>query len=156
MKTTKTISALIIACALIFSSCKKEVGPQGPAGSNGNANVQAQTFYAQQFTYNSAKAKYEMYITDFQITQTVLDKGLVVAYINLFTSSGSYPGMAQLPIASLQMDVSFGLNTALIQTPNSTVQGYMQSVKIVVIPGRIIKPNVNYANYNEVKKAYNL
>ena len=84
----KNIKISYLACALIFvlSGCSKdgETGPQGIAGTNGangNANVHSKSFTITSWTYLGDY--YYANITDVDITQAILDKGVVIVYRNL-------------------------------------------------------------------------
>jgi len=128
-KTAKIAATLFVVLGLIFSSCKKgDTGPTGATGATGNANVQSQTFLTEQFTFHSSTNDYEISITDSQITQSVLNSGLISSYITI--SGVSY----QLPVSSLQMDVEYNVGQVIIKTTNSSVQGTIYPVKVVVIP----------------------
>ena len=79
----KTIKIILFATFLLFGlSCKKETvtGPQGEKGEQGNTNVQSeyQTVYSSEWIYDSIEKLYRATIFDSDITQSIIDKGMVV------------------------------------------------------------------------------
>jgi len=87
-QSSKTITTLItglaMAFGLTFSSCKK--AETGPAGKDGNANVQSTSqvdLSSLTWTYQGGPSN-DSYVSIYPtsaITQDVVDKGLVMVYI---------------------------------------------------------------------------
>lgn len=135
MKTK--IACLALICAgLMLGSCTKQ-GPAGPAGAagtngtNGNANVQETTFYAKQFTYNTANSDYEINLNVNGISNTwELDHAAVMVY---FRASGS--GWIQLPCiaGSVQFNVINYVGYVNVNC-NTNVSANYYDFKVVVIP----------------------
>jgi hypothetical protein len=102
MKTSLIkISTLCLLAGALFSSCKKEAGPEGPQGpagtngKNGNANVKSQISTNLVWTYNASTLAYETLITNPNITQDIVDKGAVLVYLQV---NNNY---VQLPNSSM-------------------------------------------------------
>ena len=85
----KTIHLLMFSLVLVFVSCKKgEMGPEGPQGANGNANVVSKIFLPANITWNQTSLFGTNYVTcDLEvpeITQEVLNYGAVQVYGGFF------------------------------------------------------------------------
>lgn len=164
-RITTLVTGLIMAFGLIFSSCKK--AETGPAGKDGNANVQSTgevDLSSLTWTYQGDPSNdaYSCVYSNSAITQDVLDKGLVVAYIK------TTDGWAALPFAAVLYetdDLTFEFvngavrfyyrdNNELTTTSNPTITSLI--TRIVIIPAQIKKPDVDHSDYLEVKEAYNL
>ncbi|WP_341900641.1 hypothetical protein [Fluviicola taffensis] len=168
-KTIGTLfTGLVMAFGLTFSSCKKaETGPAGKNGTDGNANVQSTgevDLNVLTWTYQGTAAS-DSYVSVFPtalITQEVVDKGLVMAYIKTgigwapLPFSGIMSGTDDITFEILNGSVKFYYrdNDELTTTPDPSSISLI--VRIVIIPAQIKKPNVDHYNYQEVKAAYNL
>ena len=193
-KLTSFLTVSMLFAFILFQSCRGlpgtngatgvtgAQGPQGVAGANGasgtngkdgNANVQGKvlTFQASEWikkTYGTAgKYEYKVAANIPEITQSVVDKGLVIAYGG--NGSGGY---FQLPYSYsfdtsvktyvVHYDVVHYLNGVTFWLSESdgfpTAPTSAEIFKIVIITpqGRVANPNVNYNNYAEVAKAFNL
>ncbi len=71
----KNLILIFAVIATTFSSCKKEAGPTGPAGTNGNANVTSLTFT------NPITGGTLWYDTLKGVTYQSISSSLVLAYI---------------------------------------------------------------------------
>ena len=144
----------LIALIIAFSGCAKD-GKTGPAGANGNANVQSSTFTNQGFAYVSANNDYEINMSVAAITQTVLDRGSMMVYLQAASATN---GWVALPasIAGVELNVAFYLGSA--QVVSTVASSGLFNLRVVVIPpsARIKNPNVNWKNYEEVKEIFNL
>jgi hypothetical protein len=162
---TTLVTGLIMAFGLTFSSCKK--AETGPAGKDGNANVQSTgevDLSSLTWTYQGDPSNdaYSCVYSNSAITQDVLDKGLVMAYIKTLN------GWAPLPFSA----VIYGTDDITFEIVNGEIRFYYRDnneltttydpsntsliVRVVIIPSQIKKPNVDHYNYQEVKEAYNL
>jgi hypothetical protein len=76
--------SILLASASIISCAKDgETGPQGPAGvdgKNGNANVIGKTSTIVSFNYSSTQNTYNAIINCPEITQNILETGMVLVY----------------------------------------------------------------------------
>ena len=75
---------IVVIIATTFNACTKgDTGPQGSAGANGyngNANVNTQTFTISSWSFNSPS--YSASVTDYDITQDIVDNGAVMVYVS--------------------------------------------------------------------------
>jgi len=169
MKKQKTMTVvfagLALTLGLTLTSCKKgDTGPAGTAGTNGtngNANVVSSSLTTSAWTYVSPS--WEMTFTYPAITQSILDKGAVLVYVK---SGNNY---YQLPFTfypaatysqSYEVETYLGGLKVYVTDSDLTQPTNPGSLtfKVVVIAAsqRLANPNVNYDNYDDVKKAFNL
>ncbi len=164
----KIATILFIGAITVFSSCKKTtIGPAGPTGATGatgaqgNANVQ---IYNYGITLLQSANNFRVEFTPAGLTVQKIDSSLIMVYY----SEGSG-----------QWNVANGLgpngNYATIQftDPTPYVSVYLknadgsyytggtvtwQKVRVVIVPAASVfrKANINYNNYNEVAKYYNI
>jgi hypothetical protein len=82
MKNNLSLTLSLILTSLLIFSCAKDgaIGPQGPAGKNGNANVISKAPSIVSFTYVAGKNAYDATIKCPEITQDIVDKGAVMCY----------------------------------------------------------------------------
>ena len=158
---------LVATCllTLFITCCKKESikgekGDTGIAGANGNANViSSNTLFLTGFVYYPGIKTYQNDLTMSAISQDVIDKGAVMVYIgtnNIWTA---------LPVADggSTFNFSFYLGGLTINYFNDngttpTNPNGIYNARVLVIPSAMIKsnPNVDLANYIEVKNAFNI
>src|SRR5437870_4563104 len=94
MKNVKTTFQIILI-TITFLGCEKgDTGPQGPAGTNGNANVQSSTVTISSSEWTLSGNEYDATISTSLITQAILDHGAV----EVFESSNGTQWLA-LPIS---------------------------------------------------------
>ncbi len=162
MKTTIKSIIVIALTAAIFSGCKKEPGPAGTNGTNGNANVVSGTVTINSSSWGYSAPSYYGDITYSAITQSIIDKGAVLVYLS--NGSGGY---SQLPLTiypsstySETYQVVNALGSVRIYITDSDLTApaapSTKTFKIVVIAAALIKQHVNYKDYSEVKAAYDL
>jgi hypothetical protein len=157
MKKVKLFACLLMIGSLAtLNSCKKDddSGFQ-PKGNYGNANVQGTIFYNQGFAYVSEDGYYEINLNVPALTQKVLDGGAVEVYMQAATDNG---GWITLPatVGSMPIVVIYALNQVVLM--DNTASTGLFNIKVVIISSaaRKANPNVNWNNYNEVKKVFNL
>ncbi len=161
-KNFKIFVAGLMIIAATFSSCSKE-GPVGPAGKNGNANVVSSSSVITNWNYNSSIESWVGVHTYPAITQSILDKGAVLAYLK---DGNSY---YQMPFTfydnpdyatSLKVETYLGgLSVHWADSDlNEPIHPGNRTIKVVVISASELKahPNVDFKNYNAVKKAFNV
>ena len=143
MKKTFYFSAILFVmvsfCVISFSSCKKgDTGPQGPAGSNGVANIQTTTVTTNSnaWVLDNTDNSYNYTITVSGITQSVVDKGTVQVFVG--DGTGKQWGALPLSYGTVQFNYSFLVGQVEIEitlssgaVPNNPGG---QQFKIVVIP----------------------
>ncbi len=183
MKYKKTILKLLffaIFCSVV--ACKApvgDIGPQGTAGTIGDKGdkgaigdkgsfsgfVSAWTeIKPAQWKLSGTKAVFSQ--TDANLTQTILDQGLILAYyrplpedessavISLADETNTYLFTYKTNVGSLDYELNF--KSAQVINPN--LEDWNIKVRYIVVPpvktGRLAQ--VNWKDYNEVKKILNL
>lgn len=81
MKKTIIVCLAFLSLALFISSCTKE-GDIGPAGKDGNANVSSKYYTVSSWSVPAAGSIYTD-IANSDITQSVIDSGSVMVYLNV-------------------------------------------------------------------------
>jgi hypothetical protein len=166
----KKMLMAFLSCTFLLASCGKDgaVGPQGPQGATGNANVTSTTINiaATDWTFQGPAGNgwYDTRLTVPAITQAVVDKGLVLVYWNIWANEYlSLPTMPSPPNWSdaRQLTPFHYLGGVRIEavTPDHTraVRPDAAKFKVIVIPAGLHKmPKVDWNNYAEVAKAFNL
>ncbi len=175
-KTVKSTILLLAAGILSLTSCVKEgpVGPQGPAGYDGangatgptgSSNVASNTFvvtpnyWAASTGVSNTTVTGGAYFYD-NLTSPIGDGSAVLVYLQ------SYKTWIPLPWTNNDIEYSFdntantlqltiqsgsGNTTVNLPTANDTFK------LVVVTPAmKALHPNVNYKDYNEVKRVFNL
>jgi hypothetical protein len=178
MNTIKRIFGMLaVVTALIFmDACKAEkgdVGPIGPAGptgatgatgasgatgatgATGTANVSYSDWV--NVTFTGSGTSYIANVAAPKLTQDILDKGDVHIYWKIGTSIYYIP-YAQV-IGTTTYTIFQILTVGNIKLTSSYAIASGTAIRYVIIPGGIAggrKANVNYSDYEEVKKYYNL
>ena len=156
------ITLFFIGGLLTINSCKKDDDSAYQLkGNYGNANI-----YSSQYTvtWTINAPAYYCDISDYNITQAVLDYGSVQVYMSTGTD-GWIALPYTIPISSsYSTTYIFAHYLGSVRVVKSDTD-YTQTgnpgtttFKIVCISasGRKANPNVNLRNYEEVKKAFNL
>ena len=166
--TLKTLAMGITAVMILTTSCTKEgpVGPQGPAGINGtNGSSNVSSFTANTTTSSwgvNASHSYEL-DASFSvpaITADVVNNGTIQVFIG--DGTGNQWSAMPFSLTGVEFNYTYSLQTIIFQVTQSNMNPPnnpgTQQFKIVVIPSAMRKahPNVNYHNYEEVKKVFNL
>ena len=176
MKTIKRIFGMLaIVSAIIFmDACKGEkgdvgpigtTGPIGPSGVNGAVGAAGPTGTANviysEWTPITLTGSYSSSgttnVTCSKITQEIIDKGIIFSYIKFGTFNYSLP--LSFPISgdkdqTIAARYVLGSTSLISNFANST-----GSFRYVVIPGGVAggrRATIDYNNYEEVKKYYNL
>ena len=171
------MTAAFLMLIATLGSCTKgskgDTGPQGPAGANGlngtngangNANVHSGTvtLYASDWTYNSGQWEYYSAVTDADITNDVVDNGMVAAFIQ--SSTGIWEAMPYTYYYTATQSYMYtfqyysgGLTFFFEVSDNSTFTLGTVTFKVVTIGGatRRANPNTNWNNYDEVMAVVN-
>lgn len=183
MKKLRFLSLALMSASMVFllTSCP---GPMGPEGEKGNPGIQgpqgvagqtgaqgpagtANVIYSSWITATSivsgsyfSRAGSYFDLTVPKLTQEILDKGMVLTYwkpagnnqaiIPLPASTGDVTGSELYPEYKVSRIRIWLFNTGTFSTSNQ--------FRYVIIPGSVNarKANIDYSNYEEVKKAYNL
>lgn len=165
-KTASFFTMLTLACGLLFTNCAKDgkTGPAGPAGANGtngNANVVSSSITSSSWVYTAPS--WGITFTYPAITQDIIDKGAVLVYLKVGSAYNQLPlTIYQSASYSSTYEVStvvggltiFATDSDLTQPTNPGSKTF--KVVVIAASGRAANPNVNYNDYNAVKKAFNL
>ena len=160
----KLYSSIIVLSTIfiLFQSCKKE-GPVGPAGKDGNANVQSSTITFSNWSWEST-SKYEY--CDFtwpSITSSIANSGAVIIYIS--TPSGwvalprtIYPNTTYSE--SQRFYYNIGSFRIIVQDSDLSPPAALGTwtIKVVAIESSGIKtnPNLDFSDYSAVKLQFGL
>lgn len=149
---------------LTFGACKKpKDGAPGAQGPQGNANVNYGIFNVAASSWGYVSPSYYVTLLEPNITQDILDKGAVLVY------AGNAGSWAQLPLTyypsstySELFQPIFTLGQVEIQVTDSDltqpIAPSAATFKVVVIAHKSLlnNPNVDFSNFESVKKAFNL
>lgn len=169
MKTTKRIlMLLVIASMTTILGCAKDgkdglPGPQGPAGQNGNANVKnySLTVSSWQWTYDNLYERHYYRYSNSSNSQSV-----VYGYVMSGSGKQAIPYYTCPSWQCIQFDmatylfgsppyIEFQYTNYNSKTTAPTSDSYFY---LVIVPPtiRMANPNVDWTNYEEVKKTFNL
>jgi hypothetical protein len=142
-------------------------GTNGTNGTNGVANISSWTLttvpsnWVHQGTAGSPGDSYMATFSVPALTTTVINSGAVLLYFVAGTTITQMPvtfAIYQNVASSYYYDAAPGM--IRVYTADNdfyTVQPtFNLDFKLVIIPPAMRKPNVNYKNFDEVKKAHNL
>ena len=159
----KTLTLCLVALSFLFNSCivEGEQGPQGPAGSDGNANVVSSSLTTSNWSYLSP----DWYI-NFNydaITQDILDNGAVLLYVKSGSNYFQLP-YTYYPSSTYSRTYTFkhylgGLSVYVTDSDlTQPLNPGLLTFKVVVIASSSIAkyPNLDLNNYEEVKKTFDL
>lgn len=158
----KLTKILMVALIVIMASCSKE-GPQGPAGTNGNANVQYSDWMAvPSWTgYGTATATYDW--TTPAITQAILDSAAILIYYRYGTET-QYKILPHFESVTKVFTGNFLVGHILLKYQNIdggtvTPSADQNKFRYMIIPGnthlRLKKPLIQMT-YEEVCSLYNI
>ncbi|MHA7059319.1 hypothetical protein ACWGOQ_0018980 [Aquimarina sp. M1] len=153
MKTImKFLTYVMMAFALVLTSCDGEdgmdgaEGPQGPAGQDGNANVVSVLLENQ--TINTGDTVFDIP----ELTQEIYDTGIVYAYVTV--TGNQY--WEVLPLSSSQNII---LEIDRIEVGRITLRAtFTQSnlrLRFVLVEGTDAS-SIDFTNFEEVQSHYNL
>lgn len=160
------------ACVLMLMlapGCKKgDTGTAGTPGKNGVANISSRTFYVESWNYASPNYYASLIVPE--ITTENINATGILAYFK----TGANNEWTALPYTQYNTPFNYLMNYTSLPGfvrinwfyNTSTSQGddpnkyYNTNVqfKVVVIPPqeRVLKPNVDYTQYEQVKQAFGL
>lgn len=172
MKKTKTILAALLLVALTITSCKKEAGPkgdtgaQGPAGTNGAQGVPGPS--AKTFTFTGTFGASTQFISYTGLVGSFDVDDIVLTYILNATYGGNdYYVALPWTDGGVNYYVEINENTGFMYVNTDKASGAAGSpwastvtlkFKAVLIKSsqRLLHPDLNYKNYKEVAKAFNI
>ncbi|MCX7862425.1 MAG: hypothetical protein N2449_05460 [Bacteroidales bacterium] len=164
MKTKALLLGVIITVSL-FQACKKEQGPQGPPGKDGNANVTAKVVNINQNDWISGNKIWYVDILDTRITESVINNGMVKIFMESSSQSGVWLNLPWFEVYEDYTSIynfNCGINAVRIFKEDTDAEmpsnpGF-KKFKIVVIDGVSYKKykEVNYNDYNSILQNFNV
>ncbi len=151
---------LVFVSALTLLGCKKVEGPAGKDGKDGVSNIKTTQFSVNtnQWIYDNQTKEYFFNINVPAININVINIGAVSCFMSdaageeWIAMPFTYNGVQSFfSFKESNVTVSFSLSSGGV--PGNP--GFVK-YKVVVIPPAMVKPNVNFNNYSELKKAYNI
>lgn len=160
MKTNNLLSGIIAVTALAFSGCAKDgaTGPAGATGATGNANVQNFSFATTTASWTLSSGTW---FYNYSLPSTTNMSGAVFMYLQsgtVFTQLSFTQNDKEYYFAYDTNAPHVGVYVTSASGASSIPNPGALNFKVVVIPPASIKanPTVNWKNYDEVKKTFNL
>jgi hypothetical protein len=129
-------------------------GPQGPAGQNGNANVIQVTYGSR--THTGSQMTFSL---PSSITSAMLNSSVFFTYVKQ-VDWYALPGETQFGTRGYRVYASNTRADILINRTTGTGNDVFDSIRFLIIPATNLingrKAAIDYSNYEEVKKYYNL
>lgn len=175
MKAVHSFSVVLLSASLLFLSIactptsgepgpqgpagpQGVAGPQGPAGQNGNANVTQVTFNQ---TFNATE--YKSFTFPSAITTDILNSSAILVYIRTSNDPNNlYPIPGMIAGDDFRYILYPSSRSFQIRRQSGTYVSSVSMTKVIIIPannlinGRIGLPDIDFSDYNAVKKYYNL
>ncbi|HVA98118.1 MAG TPA: hypothetical protein VNG53_04420 [Bacteroidia bacterium] len=154
--------------AVFLGSCTGKNGAPGATGPQGNANVQSAAFTVTSWGYNSPS--YYVTLSVPALTASINSSGAVDVYMSFdngttwntvpydyYQAGGDYLATDYYTTGVVTVNWTYNVSTSTGSDPNSVFSTSTQ-IKVVCVAPSIIKanPNVNWKNYNEVQRTFNL
>ncbi len=161
-------AGVALTLGLTLASCAKkgDIGPAGPAGTNGNANVKSKTiFVAGSEWINTPGASTVTKIVS-EITTDIVNNGAVMVYVD--NGGNNWSALPATATGTTGLIVTFGYDiepgklilnagvNANVTLTASTFGNTNFRIVTIAASGRMANPNLNYNDYNAVKKAFYL
>jgi hypothetical protein len=158
------MKSILIISTIIFAliSCKGPQGEVGPQGTQGSQGIQgnagpigtANVIYSEwtKVTFTGGGSDWRATISAPKITKEILDRGIIKTYFK-FTGSD----INEVPYVHVGVDILQTVDLGKIIL-TSSFNGSNLFWRYVIIPGGIgaRRANFDYADYEAVKKAYNI
>lgn len=152
---------MLFISSLLFNSCTKE-GPEGPAGKDGNANVNSQTFYVNSPDWFSTGVSYYCNVYPSALSADILNNGAILVYMDyestdrqlpLTIFNGTYETLYDHSMTEYNVKVEVA-NTNLTMPANP---GY-HKIRVVTMSRQMMQqhPNTDWKNYYAVQKEFHL
>jgi hypothetical protein len=151
MKKLKLLAIAFLGIAFVsIVSCKKgDTGPAGPAGAAGPDSVIHSTWIPLSMTLQvdaNNDSSYTQSITALNITQEIIDSGVVLSYIeNLFVNDGSIVDVSDY--GGGYLDVTYNVGVINITSYFGDLSGAYY--RYVIIPGSILATNSVLKGYTK-------
>jgi hypothetical protein len=166
MITNRFMCALVGFFLLTLTiGCEK--GEDGIPGKDGSANVESRTFSASSWNYSSPYYYLELSVPE--LTASNIHSTAVMAYFSIdgsnwravpYTQYNTPSNYFMGCISSVgNVRITWFYDSSLSSGDNPNVYyGTTVKLKVVVIPvaAKIINPNIDYKNYEEVRAAFHL
>jgi hypothetical protein len=159
MKHLKLVSILFIVVVLATVGCQKgSSGPQGPPGPAGPDSVIYSSWVTLNTPYNSTDSGYEQTINAASITQNIIDKGIILTYIDPQGNGNIFPtssvGFAISETYSVgQIAIFSVVDLTGMEYRYVVVAGSIQGNKIVSGPAKgLTKEQLQTMSYEAVQK----
>jgi hypothetical protein len=159
----KLFLLLLAGSALTIGSCTKK-GATGAQGPTGNANVigDNKQFLVSQWTYSSTNNWYSATFADADITQDIVDNGVVEMYKEYATSTGN--SWTNLPDIDGNISTVFNFSTGGFTIYVTTTDGSTPPAPgtitfrdvIISASQKQSHPHTNWNNYNDAVSALGL
>ncbi len=156
MKKLKLLAFIFIGLSMAIVGCSKkgDTGPAGATGATGAAGAAGpdSVYYSNWTAINTPFAGldgnndsvYEQIVPASAITQTILDQGVVIAYIEL--SDGTVSDVSDF---SSFLDVYYGVGTVTLDSYGIDLSQAGWSVRYIAIPGVVLAGNSILKNYTK-------
>lgn len=154
----KISMSIVIASALMFTSCEKEgpEGPAGPAGKDGTANIMTDTYTTtnSDWSFDAQYNTYDAVISAPSITQDIAANGTIQMFIE---EQGSY---IALPFIFNNAQFNYGYEVGEVSILASLADGSVpnnpggMTFKLVVIPPASLVEGIDHTNYETLQTVY--
>ncbi len=186
IKTRKILSAFVaLAFTVGMVACDGKEGPAGPAGANGNANVNASIYSVNITDWENKGTHLFKSLSVSEINQDVVNNGAVIVYVKLADTLIAGDGWKSLPYteaitglaisghpAQVTMSLEYGYDSgnldlyvknnidqdlkSILAQNGSSYPSSDYSFKAVIIPSSSLIDGVpENASYEELKQVYN-
>jgi hypothetical protein len=178
MKIKSFLSLLLITASRLFTACEGPEGPEGPVGpagptgatgangQNGKSGIKSFNFsinsdaWLQVSTYGQPDYKIYTYINIPELTEDILNTGMVLVYARGGQNNESNGNYIQLPYTNLTPTYNhverFELATGAIAITHEDDDGLvgtptLYEVKVVIAPREgLIRPDIDISDYAAV------
>ena len=176
MKTKNNIYLIIAFSILLFSGCKKEgpAGQPGQAGQDGVNGQNATVYYSEWFSpseWSGTKSDWYFDASAPDLTQDIVEKGVVLAYVWL--SGDLYKGLSVRPLPAYAVNANWDFlikQYGSIEFTSDNVSAPLTSdnkFRFIAIPGTIpalksaslknkSEQELRNMTYKEVCKLFNI
>ncbi|MCK4539414.1 MAG: hypothetical protein KAV42_11515 [Candidatus Krumholzibacteria bacterium] len=154
--------SLLLSFALLLTSCEGEQGPVGPAGVDAKFTITTVSFTGEDAGISGSSSYCNIVIPE--ITQDVIDNGVVLVYLNTSTGvsmanewilmpfSGAFSGeVAVFGCAYEPGTLMLSFTTTAVEWPFPAAVNY--HFKVVTLTGAL-QGSVNMENFEEVRSYY--
>ena len=176
LKRFKVAFAAILMVGTVFTACSGEDGAVGPAGADGNANVNSSTFSVMSADWSTGGIKRDTLSVP-AITRDVVMSGMVQVFQTSSMNSDSlvWGALPYSYLIALSVNGQTVVTETIIQAEYNVGEVYLTATndrgfnitnsatypgdrqfKVVVIPSSSKIDGVNLNNYEEVKAVYGI